>query len=208
MTPAVEERWRAAQVAELRYHMRLMDPRLEARLHDGIAGLLRLARAETAARTVLDVGCGPLSLMFDYPPLSGVGLDPLDFGPEREAGYATRGLSRVRVPAEEVVEWFEPLDEVWMYNCLQHVLRPGEVLARLTRWARSRIRIFEWVEQPTSEVHLHTLRREEIAAVLWGNGWQPAYELSGVWHEGSVIQEFYAAQWIPLAPPSSPNTGV
>lgn len=194
-----EAAWRSAQVAELRYHMQLMDPPLERHLHNGIAGLLRLMVQETANLTVLDVAAGPLSLLLDYPARRATALDPLDFG-SYETAYEQASIERVRTRAEEYApgrQW----DEVWMYNCLQHVWRPAIVLAHITHWARSRIRVFEWVEQPTSVVHLHTLHREEIAGVLWGNGWQPAYELSGVWRERSVNQQFYAAHWVPLAVP-------
>jgi len=193
-------RWRAAQTAELRYHMDVMDVRLERDWHNGIAGLLRLTRAEIADRTVLDVASGPLSLLFDYPPRAGsTALDPLPFG-GFEAAYEAAKIERVRTTAEEYAPT-QRWDEVWMYNCLQHVLRPDEVVARLTRWARSRIRIFEWIDQPLSEVHLHRIQPGDIAAVLWGYGWQPAYELTGLWHERAVDQPFYAAHWVPLAVP-------
>ena len=199
------ERWQSAQVAERRYHMELMDPALERSLHRGIAGLLRLTRDEVAPCTVLDVASGPLSLLHDYPARVGTALDPLHFG-DFEQAYERAGIVRVHETAEAFTPIQRQWDEVWMYNCLQHVAQPGVVLGKLTTWARARIRLFEWVEQPTSVVHLHTLQRAEIAAVLWSKGWQPALnELRrGTWGEQGVAdQQFYAAQWVPFVPKNS-----
>jgi len=188
--------WQAAQVSELRYWDRWYDPALTREWHRGIAGLMQLDAREIADRSVIDVGCGPVSLMFDYPPARGVGLDPLDFGPEREAAYATRGLARLLVPAEEIAEDLWRLDEAWCYNCLQHVISPGAVLLTMTRLARGTIRIFEWIHEPVSEVHLHVLDPDLIANHLRAGGWHPASEMTGTWRARGITDlQFYAGLW-------------
>jgi SAM-dependent methyltransferase len=119
-----------------------------------------------AGLKVLDIGCGPLSLLLRIPAKEGVALDPLDFGP-LEAAYRAANVRRVIMPAEEFKE--TGFDEVWVYNCLQHTIDPMAVLATACRAGRT-VRLFEWTGIDPYQGHLHRITPEMIRTALSGHG--------------------------------------
>ena len=63
-------------------------------------------------------------------------------------------------PAEET-EIEGKADEVWMFNLLQHVLDPNELIENAKKWANT-IRFFEPVDQPISDCHPHAPTQEDF----------------------------------------------
>ena len=53
-------------------------------------------------------------------------------------------------------------DEVWMYNCLQHVADPIEILKNIKALAPITLRIHEWLETPAQVGHPHTITKAMI----------------------------------------------
>lgn len=119
-------------------------------------------------RSVLDVGGGPASLLLKCCNLGYAKVvDPCQWPAWVAARYRDAGIEYQRLPAEEMSEsgW----DEVWLYNVLQHVRDPEQVVAR-ARKAGKVLRIYEWLEIPADEMHPHTLHMDKLDAWLGARG--------------------------------------
>jgi 2-polyprenyl-3-methyl-5-hydroxy-6-metoxy-1,4-benzoquinol methylase len=120
--------------------------------------------------SVLDVGGGPVSLLLKC--ANGgrrTVLDPCKFPGWVNLRYVECGIDHIRLTAEEWIGPNKHYDEVWIYNVLQHVEDPEEVIMRCRRWGRA-IRIWEWVGIAAYEGHPHELRAEQLDAWLGGRG--------------------------------------
>jgi glycosyltransferase involved in cell wall biosynthesis len=139
---------------------------------------------------ILDVGCGPFSLMLRSHLGTGVAVDPIDYGPELELAYLKRGLQRVIGPAEKLDYHDEPFDEGWCYNCLQHVMDPSVILKKLTDNCR-RVRIYEWLNIPAHEGHPHELRVELFRTAFPDEFWREE-----VWEVGDTYTPLLYGQYL------------
>lgn len=115
---------------------------------------------------VLDIGGGPTSLLlksFNFAPGTRV-IDPCEYPVWVYDRYRTHGVGVWQDQAENLSLMSGVYDEVWMYNCLQHVddpeliikngfdvLKPGGVF-----------RIFEWIDTEINEAHPHSLTSEDF----------------------------------------------
>jgi glycosyltransferase involved in cell wall biosynthesis len=105
---------------------------------------------------VLDVGCGPVSMMSRFKTAMGSrGVDPLAVSDETRERYAGYGIEFLNVKAEDMPE-DKIFDEAWCYNVLQHVEDPDKILAKMARMAKV-VRIFEWIEMGICPGHMHNL---------------------------------------------------
>lgn len=162
--------WQAAQAGERKFHVEALDWRpAEAVKRAAYAELMGIGSAPHGK--VLDIGCGPESLLLVTPHAAGsAGLDPLRFTDEDEAKYAAHGITRFIQPAEEPLpEDAGVFDEAWVYNCLQHTIDPAKVLDNLKGRVKV-VRIFEWCNIPTDTLHLHMLTVEKLRE--WMAGWR------------------------------------
>lgn len=106
-------------------------------------------------RAVLDVGGGPTSLLLKCVDLKrGKVIDPLNYPDWVRRRYASMGIEFQQLPAEEMVEsgW----DLVLMYNVLQHVMDPEEIVKRMLK-AGTEIHMFEWINIHAYPGHPHCL---------------------------------------------------
>lgn len=202
----IEQRWMAAQVGERRFHCDHVDEwgthsnpevrrQREHVMRSWYAGMLGIPLTVDAYHSVTDFACGPQSLLLTYPTRGRMtAVDPLRFTDEDEAAYERAGIQRVIVPAERYAG--EPTDEVWLYNCLQHVMDWQAVLAVATTTTLDTLRIFEWVGVPTDELHLHTLTTRGLRTVLMDMGFRETQSVTGAYATGlHTPTEFYAGCW-------------
>lgn len=188
--------WAAAQVAEALFHANVAYRSREHLQRAFYSGMLEIDSVHPNA-SIIDFGCGPESLLLKQPPSDfgrRVAVDPLTFSDEDEARYAKHGIKRIHSPIEKLIlaDYF---DEVWVYNCLQHVINPSTVLSLATRYGHT-VRIFEWVNEPRSVVHIHSPSEEFIRDTLAHHGLHPLRETSGRSSlTGHWSQEFYAGVW-------------
>lgn len=108
-------------------------------------------RIDLQGKNVLDVGGGPVSMLLKCVNKGRcMVLDPLDFPEWVLKRYEAANIEFNKCMGEEMDEsgW----DEVWMYNVLQHVQDPEELLKRAMK-AGKILRIFEWVDTSTSGGH-------------------------------------------------------
>lgn len=117
-------------------------------------------------KSVLDIGGGPASLLLKtYNLKYGMVIDPLmmtypEFVRER---YKTKQIDAFAARGEDLLL---PLmvDEVWIYNMLQHVDDPSLIINNAIRIGK-RLRIFEWINIAPHEGHPHEL--SEIKLKEW-----------------------------------------
>jgi hypothetical protein len=117
--------------------------------------------------SVIDIGSGPWSLLLRcYNAGKLTAVDPIPWPPSVFRRYETYNIEFINKGGEEIGD-LPMADEVWIYNCLQHVEDPTLVLQNAKKIGR-RIRIFEWLNTPVDEYHLHTLTQESLMAALTG----------------------------------------
>lgn len=206
MSGTIEQRWIAAQVGERRFHCDWVegwrdhsDPEVRRRgehaMRAWYAGMLRIPTQVPPAASVTDFACGPQSLLLTSPTLGRmVAVDPLEFLPADEATYREHGIERFVTPAEYYTG--EPTNEVWMYNCLQHVMDWEATLRVACRHAKDTLRLFEWIGVPTDDLHLHVLQEAELRRVLVAEGFRETLMVRGeTANHWSTATTFYAAVW-------------
>lgn len=164
ITAISDARWAEAQAGELAF-WEAADRRQLARQLDRVYMQTLGITADTVrGRSVLDLGGGPLPLaaLFALPVASYTVVDPLPV-----VEQLTYPMLRIVAPAETY--FGPPVDEVWGYNVLQHVIDPAAVLrsakehGRLVRW-------FDWVDTPIEDHHPHSLSADWLREQF--DGWR------------------------------------
>lgn len=120
-------------------------------------------------KTVLDVGCGPSSLLLKTVNGKRGGIDPCDYPEWVLERYKAAGINFAREAGEDMPEDAMPfISEIWIYNVLQHVKDPESIIkkAKLAK----KIRIFEWIDAETNAMHPHQLTEEKLNEWLGGKG--------------------------------------
>jgi len=122
--------------------------------------------------SVVDVGGGPASLLlkctnYEY----GVVIDPMHMPRWVLARYEQApDLCYWKMCGEELFSLHDDYwTEAWIYNCLQHTENPQLVIAGAQRVADI-VRVFEWIDVPTSVGHIHTLTENKLNEWLGGEG--------------------------------------
>lgn len=190
------ERWRQAQEAEAAWHRGGEWSHVGEEVRAGAKSLLRINSTSVAGKKVIDVGSGPKSILIDVAHAidarGSVALDPLTFSPVEEGLYARFGIRRAVVAVEDLeVPPFPEFDEAWCYNCLQHVKSVEVALRKLMDMPSERVRLFEWLNVPTTVNHPHVLKREQLRSAF-SSSWSVEYELVGNWWTPDFSQEFLA----------------
>jgi hypothetical protein len=162
---------------------------VEIKKGDTVAGWLGIKNTPELA--VIDIGCGPFSILQRVQVGFGCAVDPIDYGP-LEQGYATAGLSRLFCRGEDLADILPGanFDEAWIYNCLQHVEDPTAVLGQAIRIAK-RVRLFEWINLPPYTGHLHMLTVPMLMAPFKEAGWHTDFHFQGVADADGLNGEFY-----------------
>jgi len=117
--------------------------------------------------SVLDIGGGPSSLLLKCVNMLGTVVEPLELPTWVLLRYDTAGIKFHRIAGENLD--MTGYDEAWIYNVLQHTRDPQQIVEN-ARHAAKLIRIFEWIDMPTNEGHLHTLTESNLNDWLGGEG--------------------------------------
>ena len=123
---------------------------------------------DLAGRSVVDLGGGPVSMLLKCVGGNGVVVDPCPYPDWVAARYQA---AEIDYRVEEAETYVSPIEfsEAWIYNVLQHVVDPQQVVETAKRQA-SLVRIFEWIETPPNIGHPHTLHADELNDWLGGEG--------------------------------------
>lgn len=107
-------------------------------------------------RKILDIGGGPSSMLLQVKDHGGSKvIDPIEWPSWTTERYKSHNIEFEQKTGEEINEtgW----DEVWIYNCLQHVIDPQQIIENAKK-AAPVLRIFEWLDIPAHEGHPHELK--------------------------------------------------
>jgi hypothetical protein len=117
--------------------------------------------------SITDIGSGPWSLLLRcYNTGKLTAVDPIPWPASVIRRYQIYGIEFIQKGGEEVGN-LPIADEVWIYNCLQHVEDPIKVIENAKKIGR-RIRIFEWLNTAVDQFHLHTLTSDMLMAAFAG----------------------------------------
>jgi len=120
-------------------------------------------------RSVLDIGGGPVSLLLKcHNRGRAVVVDPCEYPAWVRSKYEHVGIEMMAVMAENLGE-IGIFDEVWIYNVLQHVREPAQVVTQARQHGRI-LRAFDWLEVPVGAGHPHYLTEEMLNRLYGGEG--------------------------------------
>lgn len=120
-------------------------------------------------KRILDIGGGPTSMLLKtWDIKEGRVYDPISWPSWVQQRYASVNISLVEKGGEELFEtgW----DEVWIYNCLQHVVDPHLIVKNAMKAAKV-LRMFEWINIPPHIGHPHMLIKEELESWIGQYGY-------------------------------------
>jgi glycosyltransferase involved in cell wall biosynthesis/SAM-dependent methyltransferase len=151
---------------------------------------------------VLDVGCGPTSMLLRAKNgIDCVGVDPLKISEETAATYRKANVEFKNIKAEDFVCEADAFDEAWIYNCLQHADKPRKILEMMKFGARS-IRLFEWINMGTCPGHPHNLTEDLFERAFMKDHWERVIWNTGVLHDfGGTVTNNYIAIHVVKKPP-------
>ena len=115
-------------------------------------------------KTILDIGGGPSSMLLKCINLTkGKVVDPIDYPQWTKGRYAIHKVDVEVIGGEYINE--KGWDEVWTYNCLQHVEDPEKILSNALK-AGKILRLFDWINVPPHPGHPHELTTEMFYNIL------------------------------------------
>jgi 2-polyprenyl-3-methyl-5-hydroxy-6-metoxy-1,4-benzoquinol methylase len=132
-------------------------------------------------KSILDIGGGPYSLLLKCENVYGTVLDPCTYPEWTAHRYAAIGVGVIKQKAET---WQAPClyDEVWMYNVLQHVEDPAQIVRNLHTWGKI-IRVHEWTGTAVAPGHPNTFTPETLDALFGAVGFtEPLGNGIGAWY--------------------------
>lgn len=122
-----------------------------------------LSSIDFQGKSVIDIGAGATSLLLKSHNYSkAYAVDPLmdKFPSWVSDRYKSVGITPIALCGEDVdTSW--QFDEALIYNCLQHTKDPEVIIHKALRIAKT-VRIFEWVDVPSDDLHPHILTEENL----------------------------------------------
>lgn len=133
--------------------------------------------------SVLDIGGGPYSMLLKCVNFKEAFIiDPNTYPEWVMDRYKAALINYVKAKAEDLLKLdkidrigfgiashFPVVDEVWIYNCLQHVEDP-EMIVRSAMTIGKKVRIFEWLDTKPTPGHPTTLTQADLDNWLEGIG--------------------------------------
>lgn len=177
---------------------KLADEKRKQRTYAKLMGLPDSPRGLGPVR-VLDLGCGPISMMTDYELGPSVGVDPLPMPATTVKTYTKNAITLINKKIEDAIAGGEltgPFDEVWCYNCLQHVDNLELILSLMGSVAPS-VRVFEWIDLGKCPGHPHTLTESQFLKSFPEDKWEHTIWNTGVLKGfGGTVTNKYIALWL------------
>jgi hypothetical protein len=117
-------------------------------------------------KVIVDIGGGPVSMLTKTKAKERIVVDPCDYPNWIAIRYKEIGIKYIKKQAEKFL-YNKIADEVWIYNCLQHVVNPQEIIKNLRSYAKL-IRVFEWVNTGVEPGHPNNLTEQDLN--IWFGG--------------------------------------
>lgn len=122
-----------------------------------------LSNIDFHGKSVLDVGSGPTSLLLRSENYSkALAVDPLmdTFPSWVKDRYHSVGIETLASGGEDIDTTMR-FDEALLYNVLQHTIDPELIAHKLLRVAKT-VRVFEWIDVASDDLHPHILTEEGL----------------------------------------------
>lgn len=124
-------------------------------------------------KSVLDIGGGPSSMLLKCINLKkGKVCDPLEYPLWTKYRYISCNIELEVISGESINE--KGFDEVWIYNCLQHVDSVEKIIENAKR-AAPVLRMFEWIDIPPYPGHPQMLTKKYLDEIIQLPGSETAY---------------------------------
>lgn len=122
-------------------------------------------------KSILDIGAGPVSMLLKViNSVDKVAVDPCCYPNWILNRYDEAGITFVDLKGEDLNKLeSDNFDEVWIYNCLQHVEDPEKIIKNAKKLGKT-IRIFEWIDIPPHKGHPQELKADLLDEWLNGVG--------------------------------------
>lgn len=176
-----EETWKGAQEWELQW-WKQADIAAEIVKQDAYRELMGLpADLDMGERSILDIGCGPASILSRTSATRRVGVDPLAerWPQDMAAKLADAGVTVLCARGEDF-EIEECFDEVWFYNVLQHTADAGAVVENAKRHGLA-VRFFEWLDTERSAGHPEQIQQQLLETAFPKSDWDRV-----IWRVGAI----------------------
>jgi hypothetical protein len=187
----MEQEWSKAQSFEKTWWLNTREQHASEIEKSDIVAKIMMVDKGLPNKTVIDIGAGPLSLLQRLPVKEGTALDPI-FYEDLEEIYTQKGIKRLVMRGEDLEVITERYDEAWIYNCLQHVVNPTRIIKNAMEVA-SIVRIFEWINIPPYEGHLHMLTQDLLEKPFITNGWTNLQKSVGHISHSGLDGDYYFA---------------
>ena len=183
----MNEQWKAAQEWELNWHDNCINSLYEEEKQIVYAEKMGLVRTPTPktpynfdleGKSVLDIGGGAYSLLLKCVNFSEARVvDPLmdSYPTWIKDRYHEMKIIPSCNTGEDLMGWigdpYKIIDEVWIYNVLEHVSDPKKVIDNALQLGKI-VRIFEWVETRlgVNNGHIHSFTEKQLNEWLGGEG--------------------------------------
>lgn len=151
--PITKARWQEAQIAEANWLANSQENTETYRRSYACYFKYLGMSLDQEGKTIVEIGCSAYPALAYCENVTGIIIEPLE-SDVLKATVALRGFTRIQEPLEEV----DPLpvaDEVWVLNCLQHIIDPELFVSKCKQIAPV-IRFFEPIDFGVSDCHPHT----------------------------------------------------
>lgn len=144
---------------------------------------------DIGGRNVLDIGGGPVSLLLKCINRGSkcAVVDPLlaETPSWVFARYFHANIEVIPNRAEALIDRVGWYDEAWLYNVLQHVDDPAQIVRNALISAKY-VRIFDWLDVPPYPGHPNELHRDDLDNWFGGRGY-----VSDINENGAVGKGYY-----------------
>lgn len=187
----MDDTWKKAQSWERHWHGNCINSYYEEQKQLVYAEKMGLVRSPTPktpynfdlkGASILDIGGGAYSLLLKCVNFeNSCVIDPLmEEYPEWVVDrYRSANIFHFEGCGEELLNSdYGVHDEVWIYNVLEHTYDPKKIIENALDLGKI-VRIFEWLDTPSTEGHPQTLRENELNEWLGGEGKVEMIDRSG-----------------------------
>ena len=176
----MDETWEKAQKWEKEWHgicVNSLNEELKQLVYAEMMGIKRVPNVKTPysfdlkGKTVIDIGSGPYSLLLKCVNLGqGYAVDPLidSFPQWVKDRYSSAGIISMSCAGEDMDD-YPVVDEVWIYNVLEHVKDPKKIIENALGFGKI-VRIFEWLDTKKNIGHPQILTEDKLNKWLGGEG--------------------------------------
>lgn len=148
-----KEKWIEAQQEERKQHTLSLEDGIShyAKVYENYFRFLGMDKDQRGKR-IIEIGCADFPALHFCSNYTGIIIEPMPSRILRRL-IVKNGILLVPFPAEE--SDFPLVDEVWLFNVLQHTIDPDSIIIR-AKEASKVVRFFEPIGMPEDKCHLHS----------------------------------------------------